>query len=68
MIDRTLRTATEEFQRIYISVTLYKHQGNMSQAARALGMDRPNLYRKMKLLGMQAPASFLPKKEAANSP
>ncbi len=48
----TLSEATDAFQEGYIKKAIERSGGNMSDAARLLGLHRPNLYRKMKLLGM----------------
>jgi DNA-binding NtrC family response regulator len=50
--EMTLADATDAFQRDHIQYALERTQGNASEAARLLGLHRPNLYRKMKLLGM----------------
>ncbi|MCA9240449.1 MAG: sigma-54-dependent Fis family transcriptional regulator, partial [Planctomycetales bacterium] len=50
-----LTDATDEFQRRYIQRVIDSSRGNVSQAAKRLGVFRSNLYRKMKNLGMQAP-------------
>ena len=46
----TLRQARARFEREYISAVLEQHQGRISEAARALGIQRTNLYRKMRSL------------------
>ena len=46
----TLREARERFERNYIAATLRKHRGRMAEAARALGIQRTNLYRKVRTL------------------
>ena len=48
----TLAEATREFQQRHIRQTIEATQGNMSQAAKRLGLHRSNLYRKMRQLGM----------------
>lgn len=47
-----LNDATCEFQRKYIQQSIDRSRGNVSQAARNLGVHRSNLYRKMRQLGM----------------
>ncbi|MBX3441930.1 MAG: sigma-54-dependent Fis family transcriptional regulator [Planctomyces sp.] len=47
-----LSHATDRFQQEYIRRAVKRAQGNMSDAARLLGLHRSNLYRKMKQLGM----------------
>jgi two-component system nitrogen regulation response regulator GlnG len=46
----TLRQARARFEREYIAAVLERHQGRMSDAARALGIQRTNLYRKIRSL------------------
>jgi Nif-specific regulatory protein len=48
-----LSDATDEFQRKYIQQSIDRSRGNVSQAARNLGVHRSNLYRKMRQLGME---------------
>jgi Nif-specific regulatory protein len=48
----SLASATREFQQRYIRKTIDVSRGNMSGAARRLGLHRSNLYRKMRQLGM----------------
>jgi DNA-binding NtrC family response regulator len=46
----TLREAKERFERDYIVSVIERHRGRIGEAARALGIQRPNLYRKMRTL------------------
>lgn len=46
----TLRDARARFERDYIVAVLDQHRGRIPDAARALGLQRTNLYRKMRLL------------------
>jgi Nif-specific regulatory protein len=48
----SLAEATRDFQQHYIRKTIDSARGNMSGAARRLGLHRSNLYRKMRQLGM----------------
>jgi Nif-specific regulatory protein len=50
--DLTLNDATRGFQESYIQQTIQRTLGNVSEAARLLGVHRSNLYRKMRQLGM----------------
>jgi anaerobic nitric oxide reductase transcription regulator len=50
---RTLREATDEFQRERIRAALRRDDGNWAAAARALGMDRGNLHHLAKRLGLR---------------
>jgi Nif-specific regulatory protein len=47
-----LAEATSKFQESHIRRIVKRMQGNMSEAARLLGLHRSNLYRKMRHLGM----------------
>jgi two-component system nitrogen regulation response regulator NtrX len=46
----TLRQARARFEREYIGHILEQHHGRISEAAKALGIQRTNLYRKMRSL------------------
>jgi two-component system, NtrC family, nitrogen regulation response regulator NtrX len=46
----TLKEARARFERDYIVAILEQHHGRISDAARALGIQRTNLYRKMRSL------------------
>jgi two-component system, NtrC family, nitrogen regulation response regulator NtrX len=52
-----LRQARARFERQYILFRLSANRGNLVSTARDLGIERTNLYRKMKQLGIQAPSS-----------
>jgi two-component system, NtrC family, nitrogen regulation response regulator NtrX len=52
---QTLHEARDQFERALILRTLAEQQGNMSRTAEVLGVERSNLYRKMKAFGI-APA------------
>ncbi len=54
-VDLSLMRATLRFQQEYILRARKCARGNMSEAARMLGLHRSNLYRKMKQLGMDVP-------------
>lgn len=51
--DLGLTEATKEFQRDFIGQAVRRVKGNMSDAARLLGLHRSNLYRKMRQLDME---------------
>jgi two-component system nitrogen regulation response regulator NtrX len=51
----TLREARERFERDYLTAALQHHRGRMGAAARQLGIERTNLYRKMKQLKVRRP-------------
>jgi DNA-binding NtrC family response regulator len=48
----TLRDARVRFERDWISAVLVKHHGRVGDAARALGIQRTNLYRKVRQLNV----------------
>jgi DNA-binding NtrC family response regulator len=48
----TLRSARQQFERDYIALVLQHHRGRVGDAARALGIQRTNLYRKARQLGI----------------
>jgi anaerobic nitric oxide reductase transcription regulator len=47
------RSAVTEFERRLVGATLLRHQNNLASAARALGMDRANLGRLARRLGVK---------------
>lgn len=47
-----LREARLRFEREYISAVLHHHDWRLNDAARTLGIQRPNLYRKARQLGI----------------
>jgi len=49
-----LREATESFQRQWIETALQRHRGSLAGAAREAGMDRSNLLRLAKRLGVRS--------------
>jgi Nif-specific regulatory protein len=51
--DRPLRAARAAFERRYVAAALARHDGNVSQAAKALGVSRVALHRKMKAFGIR---------------
>jgi two-component system nitrogen regulation response regulator NtrX len=50
-----LRVARSRFERQYILERLSANRGNLGQTAKELGIERTNLYRKMKQLGIGSP-------------
>jgi len=46
----TLREARAQFEREWIAATLAMHHGSVGEAAKALGIQRTNLYRKVRQL------------------
>lgn len=55
-LDLGLGEATNGFQQTFIRRAIKRVKGNMSEAARLLGLHRSNLYRKMRQLGMNEAA------------
>jgi len=51
-LDRPLTETLDEFERAVIVRALSSSGGNVAEAARRLKTDRPNLYRRMKRLGV----------------
>ena len=62
----TLQEARERFERDLILRTLAEQQGNMSRTADVLGVERSNLYRKMRGFGI-APSRRLDSEEASDT-
>jgi len=54
-VDLGLTLATSQFQEQYIRRAIRHAGGNISEAARMLGLHRSNLYRKMRQLGFDVP-------------
>ncbi len=50
-------TTLESMERMLIAEALRRHEGNRKQAAADLGIDPSTLYRKLKALGIEAPAT-----------
>jgi DNA-binding NtrC family response regulator len=48
----TLRSARRQFEREYVTLVLRRYHGRVGEAARALGIQRTNLYRKARQLGI----------------
>ena len=53
----TLREARARFEREYIAAVLEHHHGRIGEAARELGIQRTNLYRKMRSLRVPRPSN-----------
>ncbi len=49
----TLKEARAEFERDFIGTMIKEHDGNISKAAEALGVERSHLYRKIKSYGIE---------------
>ena len=50
----TLREARDWYEKRYIEGKLAQYDGNVSKTSESLGVERSNLYRKMKSLGIDA--------------
>jgi two-component system nitrogen regulation response regulator NtrX len=50
--ETSLQSARERFEREYIVQKLIEHKGSVSRAAQALQIERSNLYRKIRQLGI----------------
>jgi two-component system nitrogen regulation response regulator NtrX len=55
VILRTLREARVSFEREYITEVLHRHSGRVPGAAKTLGIQRANLYRKLRNLKVEKP-------------
>jgi two-component system, NtrC family, nitrogen regulation response regulator NtrX len=51
----SIKEARSRFEREYISSVLQRHRWRMEDTARTLGIQRTNLYRKMRQLGIRRP-------------
>jgi two-component system nitrogen regulation response regulator NtrX len=51
--DAPLKDARDDFERRYILAALRRHRGNVTRAAETLGLERSNLYRKLKSYGIE---------------
>jgi DNA-binding NtrC family response regulator len=49
----SLRAAKASFERECISRVIVRHRGRMGEAAKALGIQRTNLYRKVRQLNIE---------------
>jgi DNA-binding NtrC family response regulator len=49
----TLKQAHDRFERDYVAAVLEQHHGRMTEAARSLGIQRTNLYRKVRQLSVE---------------
>jgi two-component system nitrogen regulation response regulator NtrX len=58
MFAGTLKQARAKFEREYVASVLAQHKGRMSDAARTLGIQRTNLYRKVRQLSVDRRAGY----------
>jgi two-component system nitrogen regulation response regulator NtrX len=55
VVTLPLHEARDRFERDYIQRAVAAQQGNISRAAEVLGVERSNLYRKMRAFGIVPP-------------
>lgn len=55
MLHLPLKDARDQFEKAYLEALLEECHWSMSRAAERAGLDRTNLYRKVKQLGIEAP-------------
>ena len=51
-MSQTFKEAKSEFERAFIETKLKEFNGNISQTAEAIGIERSNLHRKIKTYGL----------------
>jgi len=51
--EQPLRQAREQFEKAYLEYQLARNAGNVSKMAKAAGMERTHLYRKLRSLGIE---------------
>lgn len=56
-LTTSLREARRQFERDYIAAVLSRHRWSVSDAARTLGIERANLYRKVRQVGLVLPSA-----------
>ena len=56
--EPTLRQARARFESEYIAAVLQHHRGRIADAAKVLGVQRTNLYRKMRRLNLMRPRGW----------
>lgn len=55
--ERSLKTARADFEKQYILKMLTENGGNISRTAQTIGVERSHLHKKIKLYGIEIPAS-----------
>jgi two-component system nitrogen regulation response regulator NtrX len=53
IMDESYRDAKARFEKAYISKKLKEFKGNISQTAEAIGLERSNLHKKIKIYGLE---------------
>jgi DNA-binding NtrC family response regulator len=51
-LDKPLRDARDEFEKVYFEFHLSRESGSMTRLAEKTGLERTHLYRKLKQLGV----------------
>jgi len=54
-LGASLREARQRFEREYIAAVVAQHHGRIPDAAKSLGIQRTNLYRKLRALKLAHP-------------
>mgnify|MGYP003591806941 FL=1 len=52
-LDKPLREARDDFERVYFTFHLQREKGSMTRVAEKTGLERTHLYRKLKQLGVE---------------
>ena len=65
---RRLHEARDRFERDYILHALTEQRGNITRTAVALGLERSNLYRKMRSFGIRPPRQAVPATDRVDTP
>lgn len=58
-VDARWRGASREFEKKFLKESLERYDGNRARTARALGLSRQGLYRKLKRLGIESEGSTI---------
>jgi two-component system nitrogen regulation response regulator NtrX len=66
--SRRLHEARDQFERDYILHALTEQRGNITRTAVALGLERSNLYRKMRSFGIRPPRQAVPSTGRVDTP
>jgi len=51
--EKDLRTAKQKFEKLFIQKKLREYNGDVKKVAEVIGIDLSNLYRKLKLYGIE---------------
>jgi len=58
-LGASLREARQRFEREYVAAVVAQHHGRIPDAAKSLGIQRTNLYRKLRALRLAKPAAMV---------